>query len=202
MAKYKINGFLFETEEEAQKAKKEMDAIRYIRSQTKMNDPDVLLKLYDRLIAQNYFETPVGIEFLRGMQTQLSSVPRIKKEDIAPIPIPNPTLEKEKDARIARHEARERHTEEKKRIAEKKAAGEMRYRKLFHVTFILAAMLAAIVVGMFVITYISGSDMNIYNYEQQVIDKYEAWDQELTQREADVTERERALESGHSETSE
>jgi hypothetical protein len=195
MAKYKINGFLFETEEEAQKAKKEMDAIRYIRSQTKMNDPDVVLRLYDKLVKQNYFETPVGIEFLRNLQVQLNAVPYIKKEDIAPIPIPNQTLEKEKDQKLARHEAREKHTEEKKWIAEKKAVSERRYRKLFHVTTILCAMLIAIVVGMFVITYRSGTDMNIYNYEQQVIDKYESWEQELEQREADVTKREQALQS-------
>jgi hypothetical protein len=56
-------------------------------------------------------------------------------------------------------------------------------------------MLIAIVVGMFVITYRSGTDMNIYNYEQQVIDKYESWEQELEQREADVTKREQALQS-------
>jgi hypothetical protein len=37
--------------------------------------------------------------------------------------------------------------------------------------------------------------MNIYNYEQQVIDKYETWEQELEQREADVTKREQALQS-------
>jgi hypothetical protein len=48
---------------------------------------------------------------------------------------------------------------------------------------------------MFVITYASGNSMNIYNYEQQVIDKYEAWEQELDEREADLTKREQILQN-------
>jgi hypothetical protein len=195
MAKYKINGFLFDTAEEAQKAKKELDSIRYIQSRTKMNDPDVLLKLYDRLIEQEVFETPVGIEFLRGIQKYLYEVPQIRKENVAPIPIPNQEVDRVKEKKIARHEARENQMAEKKMIAEKKAAGESRYRKLFFATCILCAMLLAIVVGMFVITYVSGNSMDIYNYEQEIIDKYETWEQELEQREADVTEREKALQS-------
>lgn len=194
MAKYKIAGFLFETEEEAQKAKKELDAVRYIQSQIKKNDPDMMFRLYDRLVRQNYFETPVGIEFLREMQTKLETVPQIRREDILPIPIPNQTLEAEKDEKRTKMEEREKRAEEKQWLKEKKSAGEQRYKKLFIATGILSVMLAAIVIGMFVITYMSGNDMTIFNYEQQVIDKYEAWEQELDQREADLTEREKALE--------
>jgi predicted PurR-regulated permease PerM len=56
-------------------------------------------------------------------------------------------------------------------------------------------LLAVTIVGMFVITYASGNSMNIYNYEQQVIDKYEAWEQELDEREADLTKREQILQN-------
>ena len=37
---YEVNGFIFESKEEAEKAKKEATAIKYIKSQTQMDNPD------------------------------------------------------------------------------------------------------------------------------------------------------------------
>ena len=144
MAGYRVDGFSFETEEEARQAKKELDGIAYIRTQTKMNDPDVIFTLYNRLVEQQIFETAVGIEFLRELQNYLETVPYIKKEDIVPIPVPDKGLDEERR---------------------------------------------------FAITYISGNSTNIFNYEQKIIDKYEAWEQELSQREADVLRREQILQN-------
>ena len=43
---YVVNGYTFETQEMAEKAKREANGIKYIRSQTKMDDPEVVFKLY------------------------------------------------------------------------------------------------------------------------------------------------------------
>ena len=38
-------------------------------------------------------------------------------------------------------------------------------------------VLLAIILGMFFITYISGNNVNIVNYENELINKYEKWEQ-------------------------
>ncbi len=189
MARYRVDGFSFESEEEARQAKKEVDGIAYIRTQTKMNDPDVIFSLYNRLVEQQIFETVIGIEFLRELQNYLESVPYIKKEDIVPIPVPDKGLDEE---RRLREEQRFMRRQQK---LQQRSGSEQFYRRRYRVTGVLCAVLAAIVVGMFAITYISGSSTNIFNYEQKIIDKYEAWEQELTQREADVSRREQILQN-------
>ena len=68
---YKVRGYAFESLEQAQIAQKEVEKIRYIRSKTKMDDPDAVLQIYRKLILQDVFETPVGIEFLKGLQEYL-----------------------------------------------------------------------------------------------------------------------------------
>ncbi len=68
------------------------------------------------------------------------------------------------------------------------------YKMLFHVSTFFAVIFAAGIVGMFVITFLSGNNVNIMNYESSVIDKYETWESELQEREQRILERERELE--------
>ena len=85
---YVVDGFEFQTKEEARQAKKESDGIRYIKDQTDMSDPDTVYKLYLRLNKPGYFFTPVGLSFLVELQEYLHTIPYIKNEDIRPIYIP------------------------------------------------------------------------------------------------------------------
>ena len=50
---------------------------------------------------------------------------------------------------------------------------------------VVCAILAVSVIAMFIISG-TGNNTTILNYENQLIDKYEAWEQELEQREAAV----------------
>ena len=84
---YKVRGYAFESLEQAQIAQKEVEKIRYIRSKTKMDDPDAVLQIYRKLILQEVFETPVGMEFLKELQGYLHTIPYIKYEDVLPIPV-------------------------------------------------------------------------------------------------------------------
>ena len=68
---YVVDGFEFQTKEEARQAKKESDGIRYIKDQTDMSDPDTVYKLYLRLNKPGYFFTPVGLSFLVELQEYL-----------------------------------------------------------------------------------------------------------------------------------
>lgn len=107
---YVVDGFEFQTKEEARQAKKESDGIRYIKDQTDMSDPDTVYKLYLRLNKPGYFFTPVGLSFLVELQEYLHTIPYIKNEDIRPIYIP----------------------EDKKAVVEVKKQTEG-YKKKFHV---------------------------------------------------------------------
>ena len=55
---YKVGNYEFETKTQADIAQKELEGIRYIRSQTDMDDPDVVLQLYNSLILKEVFVTP------------------------------------------------------------------------------------------------------------------------------------------------
>jgi biopolymer transport protein ExbB/TolQ len=57
----------------------------------------------------------------------------------------------------------------------------------------ISIALAVCVIGMFAIQMTTGS-VNILNYENEIINKYEKWEQELSEREAAVRELE--LENG------
>ncbi len=175
---YQYGGFAFETEEQMQQAKKEAEGIRYIKAQTRMDDPDVVLKLYNKLISEHIFETEVGITFLREIQEYLLTIPYIKNEEIRPIPL---------------------HTQngtcnevEPKKVKSKKK--ERDYKKSYKIALFFVVVFGAIIIGMFGITYLSGNNTNIINYENEIIDKYEQWEQELDEREKQLEKREKILE--------
>jgi len=167
---YVVDGFEFQTKEEARQAKKESDGIRYIKDQTDMSDPDTVYKLYLRLNKPGYFFTPVGLSFLVELQEYLHTIPYIKNEDIRPIYIP----------------------EDKKAVVEVKKQTEG-YKKKFHVALFFTIVLSAAIVTMFGITYVSGHSPYVVDYENELIDKYENWQNELEKREKAVEEREKAL---------
>ena len=54
-------------------------------------------------------------------------------------------------------------------------------------------ILAVSVIGMFIVASTSDSS-TIINYENKLIDKYAAWEQELDEREAALKEREQTVE--------
>lgn len=164
---YRVEGYAFETKEQAQIARKEGQDVRYIRSRTKMDNPDAVLNLYNKLVLKEMFVTPVGMDFLRELQEYLLTIPYIKNEDILPIPVYGEKAEEE----------------------EKKD-----YRRPFYISTFLAVVFAVTIVGIFVVMWMSADNVNIINYENAVIDRYESWEQELSEKEAQLEEREKELE--------
>ena len=167
---YQVDGFVFESRERARQAKKEAEGVSYIREHNSLKDPDEILKLYNNLLEQNLFETEVGISFLRELQEHLQMIPYIKKEDIRPIPA---VKTEGSVAEIKRRQERERKKE----------------RELSAVCIVLAAIVA----GMFIITYAGGKSKNIFNYKNEIINEYEAWEKELNEREEELNLREEQL---------
>ncbi len=65
---YQVEGYAFETKEQEHTAKHEVEIIGYIRKNTRMDDPDIVLALYNKLVLKEIFVTPVGYDFLHRLQ--------------------------------------------------------------------------------------------------------------------------------------
>ena len=84
---YQVEGYAFETKEQEHTAKHEVEIIGYIRKNTRMDDPDIVLALYNKLVLKEIFVTPVGYDFLHRLQEYLYTIPYIRREDILPITV-------------------------------------------------------------------------------------------------------------------
>lgn len=193
---YKVGNYEFETQAQADVAQKELEGVRYIRSQTNMDDPDVVLQLYNSLILKEVFVTPVGFDFLRQLQEYLNTVPYIKNEDILPIPVYRPELVEEDDPKRekqVRDRAQKRRQKKAKELRAQKKRKSRDYHGAYLVSTFFAVVFALVIAGMFAITYLSDDNVNILNYENAIIDKYEDWQKALDKREKQLDERESEL---------
>lgn len=225
---YNINGFLFEDEKIAELAKKEEEAVSYIKGNTALDDIEGVYQLYTRILEQKLFVTPVGIRFLTELQSILynSAVP---KETIPPIPAvfyqaseaaQEPQVEadvksdavqteatqgvqveaggKSEETDAAQAETAQNEKESKKKSAktqtQKTESKEVaKYKKAYHVALFFAIVFGLSVAGMFLISELSGNNVNIINYRNEIIDEYSTWEAELKEKEEMLKEWEEEL---------
>lgn len=186
---YQVDGYVFTSKEKAKEAKKEAEGVAYIKEQTDLRNPDVVLKLYNKLLDDEVFSTEVGIGFLRELQEHLLLTPYIKREEIRPIPIrEDSTIEREVERQHARETARR-----KKQEAWYENDVNGTYRTKYYVATFFCIVFAVALVGIFAITCWSGRSVTILNYENALIDRYESWEQQLEQREQELDSREQEL---------
>ena len=180
---YNVDGFLFEDEATAELAKKEEEGVRFIKERTALNNPEVVFKLYKKLLEQELFVTPVGQRFLVELQNVLLASNYIPRADIPPIKVAKvetPEVEKERPV---------------KKVTKKidnKVGGE--YRRAFYIALFFAIVFGVSVIGMFVVNEISSNSVNILNYREEIINEYAGWEAELQEKEAELKAREKALE--------
>jgi uncharacterized DUF497 family protein len=167
---YQVDGFEFDSRKRAKQAKKEKEGVDYIRKQTSFKNPETLLKLYNKILDEELFQTEVGISFLRELQEHMRMIPYIKSEEIRPIPAVK--------------------TEKKEKTSPKATVP----RRAFQIAVGLDIVLAACIAGMFIITAVSGNSRTILNYENEIIDKYEAWETDLESRQSELEAWEAELE--------
>lgn len=189
-----VDGFLFEDEETAQIARKEEEGIRFIKQRTALDNPEVVLKLYKKLLEQELFVTPVGIRFLTELQNILLTSVYIARDEIPSIPV-KALEDVQKAASGTPVEKSTQKSEEigtKNKKVDSKAADA--YRKKFLVATFCAIILGVSVIGMFVINAISGNNVNIINYREQLLNEYSDWEAELKTEEERLERWEETLE--------
>ena len=179
-----VDGFLFSSEEEYQNALKEEKAVLYLKKQLSGKDGKSILKVYNQLLEQNIFQTEVGYSFLHDINLALHRQTKIADSVIAPIRV-------EKKNTATPEASGEKTLEEKppKVIVKTVSSGTTKQVKSLR---IIILVLVAVIIGMFGITLTSNLP-TIVDYETKLQNKYAAWEQQLTEREAQVKQKEAQL---------
>ena len=175
-----VGGYLFYTEKDAQLARTELQKIEYLEARIDYSAPDTIRYIYEKAIHERIFKTPVGLGYLQKLREFLLSQSGAASGNIIDIPL---FIAYDGEVRSQSDPARSRIVPQKKRDYEKIR---------FTVSVLLNIMLVIAILCMFYISY--GSEQpNILNYERVLIDKYATWDQELTEREQAIREKEKEL---------
>ncbi len=174
-------GFRFNTKEDARTALNEVNAIRYLIPRIEGADKDTLLKVYKNALEARTFQTPIGLEYLHQLQNRLKKM-GVTEEEIPPIQLyVNYTKMLRKNANPARQRVRP---------VAKKRKGPGLDRYTFSV--LINVFLLILVIGMFFIA-LKSDNANILNYENVLNDRYAVWEQELSDREKTVKQKELEL---------
>lgn len=181
--KFMVGGYEFATKEEAQLAKDELNAIKYLSQKTNSKDPKQVYSLYNKIIERKLFSTHVGINYLKNLQTFLYKSDEIPNDKIQPIPI-NAETQGEINIRRERSEFKSELRDMSVKVA--------KYKNNFTRVMIINVVLIIIIIAMFVILNTS-SNPNIINYEVNIQNKYSQWQEQLQSQEESLNARENAL---------
>lgn len=175
-----VNGYSFASLKDKEAAEEDAKKADYFKEKTRGRNGRALLAVYNAIVEQNIFKTPVGWEYLKKMQMQLDK-DGVLEEQIPPIPV-NIDLSRSagREPVISLSGKAEENTEK-----EKRKAG-------LQISVCINILLVILVIVMFVIT-LKSDNPNILNYKRAIVDEYAAWDQELTERENKVRIKEQEL---------
>jgi len=175
-----VGGYRFYTEKDAQLARAERKKIEYLEERIDYSAPDTIRYIYEKSIHERIFKTPVGLEYQKKLRDFLLAQPEVKPESIMEIPL---YMTYDGELRSHTEPARARVTPAKQKDTDKNR---------FIISAILNVLLILAIIAMFTISFKS-EQPNIFNYEKALVDKYASWEQELTEREQMIREKEKEL---------
>ena len=173
-----VDQYLFETEEEYELAMSEKKKIQYIDEHTDYRAVENIAVLYKRMTETNMFQTPVGYAYLERLREFLVRS-GAKTDNLPVIPV-------KKKISLAGHKELVRENRHLKEALEKR-------KRKNSIVLTVCIALGIMVIALFAVAF-TGEHPNILNYENVILDKYSSWEQELTERENAVREKELALE--------
>jgi len=178
--KFTFQGHTFDDEKQLIAAKKEAEAVEYLRSKTDFSNMNNLRKLYDRILDRDMMETVVGIDFLKEIRETLVGSGMFKEEQVRPVPL-LPEVKKLKKRKETQKRSRERSLLE-------------RSERQNTILKVVCSFLVILVIGMFVIVLTGKRSPLAIRFEEQLINKYASWEEELQQKEYYLREYVRKLE--------
>ena len=173
-------GYHFGSLEDAEQARTEKKKAEYFEERLNGKNTKNILAVYDKILDERIFETPVGWEYVKQLQQELRQL-GVPEERIRPIPLYVTFAHKEQSTMEAL--VRERVKPSRKISPD---------RKKLRTSVIVNIFLGVLVVAMFVIT-LKSDNPNILNYKKAIVNQYAAWEQELTEREKLVRQKETEL---------
>ena len=180
-----VNGYRFGSYKDAQIADEEIKKAKYFETKLAGKTGRNRLAVYDQILDKKVFQTPVGWEYLKYMQEEMQSL-GIPEEEIRPIPM---------YLTFVHEEEQEEERPVRQRIRPSRRNDMMRK---YRITLFLNVLLGILVVAMFAIT-INSDNPNILNYKNAIVNQYATWEQELTERENAVREKEQSLQMNQEE---
>ncbi|MBE5871168.1 MAG: hypothetical protein E7294_07915 [Lachnospiraceae bacterium] len=196
-----VDGYCFRTEEEADTARVEKERVSILEEKLNYDNIASVALLYEKAVRNHVFVTPVGIVFLAKIQTFLKEHDRPEAlicipVDCAKRPVAEETQDDmehivtdEEELLIQKQEAKmerlERELKEQKELVKEKE-GRIKMGNYINIALIV------VILCLFFITYM-GENANVLNYKRVLTDRYASWEQELTQREKVIREKEKEL---------
>jgi len=175
-----VDGFQFSNLKDAQAARNEQDKVRLLDSRLDYDHPEQVRIIYEKAIQNRIFKTPIGYTYLHTLQKYLMEH-SAEGEEVRSVPL---FVNYVNSMRSTTSPARQR-------IVPKKPEPEPAEKRL-KVSRIMNLILIGAIIVMFIIT-LNGENPNILNYENALVNKYSAWEEELTERERVVREKEKSL---------
>lgn len=173
-----VGGYRFGAMKDAEQAQLEQKKAAYFESKLKGKDAQNILAVYDRILDEKIFKTPVGWEYLKELQERLCTL-GVDEEQIRPVPM---------YLTFVHDEVLENRTRQRIRPVKKRDKSNDR----FIISVIFNVVLVFLVLAMFVIT-INSKNPNILNYRKAILNEYASWEQELTEREEQIRLKEAEL---------
>ena len=167
----------FESREVYDRAKKEADFIRKVEESVDITDAKTALKLYNKIIAEKSFSTIVGYEFLFALRNIIIETGIASADGLAEIPV-REIVKLDNDTLIENSYEVEKfkHLYEGQKILNKK----------YKISIIVCVLvLVAFIIINFRMEYSIFTYFTNYkaNMEEEIINKYEEWEEDLEQRE-------------------
>ncbi len=178
-----VNGVKYSSPHDAAAAKEEIKKIEYIKSRMNFNNPAEVFAIYDKMIDNRLFVTPSGFEFLFEIRRFLEESPAIDNETIRAIRTDSLFTQRAKNE--ARAESRPAPEPDLKKELKNTRAG-------YRTSVIINIFLVILVIAMFAIA-LNSDNPNILNYKNAIENEYSEWEEELTERENTVRQKEKQL---------
>lgn len=174
---YMVGGYLFGDAEDVKLAKQEQSVIQYMEKKMERYSGEAVLAVYQATLEKKLFRTPIGYNYLQQLQKRMTSM-GVAKDKIPPIPL---------------YQVYNNHykTEEPPVRKQPKKKVEPQVKKLRY-SMLGNFILIVLVILLFAIT-LTGENANIINYRNAITNEYSSWEEELTERENAVREKEREL---------
>ena len=177
---YCVGGYRFASLEDAKEAQVEKIKADYFTTKLQGKNKESMLAVYDKVLDEKIFETPIGWEYLKSLQRQLQRS-GAQEEQIRPIPLYLTFTHKESEE-----------TEKPVRVRVNPSQQVSVEKRRLQTSVIVNILLIILVLAMFAIT-LNSKNPNILNYRKQILNEYASWEQELTERERAVKEKESML---------